>query len=98
MAPVDCLFLIGNGGVEDGWNPVLRAIQTFDPDSDVDDSPEAANYWLTQHVYQMRQLGQLAKIDREELALHEGGPVTSDALDIYRANHAMALLGFRNAD
>jgi len=53
--PLDWLFLIGNGAVEGGWGPILQAIRTIDPET-VLDGEDVANYWLTQHVYELRQV------------------------------------------
>lgn len=51
---LDTVFLVGTGIDENGWGPVLAAINEHNPDAGVGDDTEAANFYFARHVYSLR--------------------------------------------
>lgn len=55
---LDTVFLVGAGIDENGWGPVLNAINEVRPEAQVGADTDAASYFFASHVYQRRFLEQ----------------------------------------
>src|SRR6266852_5496709 len=95
--PLDWLYLIGNGAVEGSWAPILQAIRNIDPEA-VLDGEDVANYWLTQHVYELRQVAHFAQLTREERSWRLRRPQNAEEHRSFQAEQQQALDSFRGRD